>query len=50
MMALLANRTVAGAEYLIPTADGLATTRALRVIRAAVRFEYLIMALDRGTR
>jgi hypothetical protein len=50
MMALLANRTVAGPEYLIPTADGPPITRAPRAIRAAVGSEYLIMAADGGTR
>jgi len=50
MTALWAIRTVAGPEYLIETADGLATSRALRAIRAAVGFEYLFMAADGGTR
>ena len=50
MMVLLANGTVARPEYLTSTADGLATTRAPRAIRAAVGFEYLIMAADGGTR
>ncbi len=50
MTTLWAIQTVAGTECLIETADGLATSRALRAIRGAVGFEYLFMAADGGTR
>jgi hypothetical protein len=50
MMTLLANRAVAGPEYLIPTVDGISTTWAPRPIRAADGLEYLFMGKDGGTR
>ena len=50
MMKPLANRTVADPQYLIPTADGIATILALRAIQAAVGLEYLFIAADGGTR